>query len=135
MLRAADHPDVSSPEQRDAPVGGQAVLEGVMMRGVSTWAVATRKDGEIAVESNPVVSWAARHRALRWPVIRGVVALGQSMQIGFKALEVSANAQAGPDEEELTKSTWAFTIVAALVLAIGLFFLVPFGLTTLVKGF
>src|SRR3954447_17203517 len=106
-----------------------------MMRGVSTWAVATRKDGAIAVESHPVVSWAARHRALRLPVIRGVVALGQSMQIGFKALEVSANAQAKPGEKELTKSTWAFTIVAALVLAIGLFFLVPFGLTTLVKGF
>jgi uncharacterized protein YqhQ len=63
---------VSSPEQRDAPVGGQAVLEGVMMRGVSTWAVATRKDGEIAVESHPVVSWVSRSRALRWPVIRGV---------------------------------------------------------------
>ena len=73
------HLNVSSPEQRDAPVGGQAVLEGVMMRGVSTWAVATRKDGEIAVESHPVVSWTRRSRALRWPVIRGVVALGQSM--------------------------------------------------------
>ena len=88
---------MSSPEQRDAPVGGQAVLEGVMMRGVSTWAVATRKDGEIAVESHPVVSWVRRSKALRWPVIRGVVALGQSMSIGFKALEISANAQAPED--------------------------------------
>jgi uncharacterized protein YqhQ len=124
---------VSSPEQRDAPVGGQAVLEGVMMRGVSTWAVATRKDGEIAVESNPVVSWAARHRALRWPVIRGVVALGQSMQIGFKALEVSANRQ-NPEQEPVTRTQWAFTIAAALALAIGLFFVVPVVLTSLVKG-
>src|SRR6478609_5969804 len=105
-----------------------------MMRGVSTWAVATRKDGEIAVESNPVVSWAARHRALRAPVIRGVVALGQSMSIGFKALEVSANAQANPGDKELSKTTWAFTIVAALVLAIGLFFVVPVALTSLIKG-
>ena len=64
------------------------------MRGVSTWSVATRKDGEIAVESFPVVSWTRRSRVLRWPVIRGVVALGQSMSIGFKALEISANAQA-----------------------------------------
>ena len=94
---------MSSPEQRDAPVGGQAVLEGVMMRGVSTWSVATRKDGEIAVESHPVVSWTRRSRALRWPVIRGVVALGQSMSIGFKALEISANAQAEPDEEPITQ--------------------------------
>src|SRR4051794_22163117 len=105
-----------------------------MMRGVSTWSVATRKDGEIVVESHPVVSWTRRSRALRWPVIRGVVALGQSMSIGFKALEVSANAQASPDEKPMGKGTWAFTIVAALALAIGLFFVVPVALTSLVKG-
>ena len=125
---------MSSPEQRDAPVGGQAVLEGVMMRGVSTWAVATRKGGVIAVESHPVVSWAARHRALRLPVVRGVVALGQSMSIGFKALELSAARQAKPGDKEMTKGTWALTIVAALALAIGLFFVVPVTLTSLIKG-
>jgi uncharacterized protein YqhQ len=124
---------VSSPEQRDAPVGGQAVLEGVMMRGVSTWAVATSKDGEVSVESHPVVSWVGRRRVLRWPVIRGVVALAQSLSIGFKALEISANAQAGPDEKPVGKATWAFTIVAALALAIGLFFVVPVMLTSLIK--
>ncbi len=105
-----------------------------MMRGVSTWAVATRKDGEIAVESHPVVSWTRRSRALRWPVIRGVVALGQSMSIGFKALEASANAQADPDEEPIAKTTWALTIVAALALAVGLFFVVPVLLTSVIKG-
>jgi uncharacterized protein YqhQ len=125
---------VSSPEQRDAPVGGQAVLEGVMMRGVSTWAVATRKDGEIAVESHPVVSWVSRSRVLRWPVIRGVVALAQSMSLGFKALEISANRQEPEGAEPISKKVWAFTIVAALALAVGLFFLVPFGLTYLAKG-
>jgi uncharacterized protein YqhQ len=125
---------VSSPEQRDAPVGGQAVLEGVMMRGVSTWSVATRKDGEIAVESHPVVSWTRRAKVLRWPVIRGVVALGQSMSIGFKALEVSANAQAPEDQEPISKRQWALTIVAALALAVGLFFVVPVVLTSLIKG-
>ena len=104
-----------------------------MMRGVSTWSVATRKDGEIAVESHPVVSWVGRSRVLRWPVIRGVVALAQSLNIGFKALEVSANAQADPDEEPIGKATWAFTIVAALALAVGLFFAVPVLLTSLVK--
>jgi uncharacterized protein YqhQ len=104
------------------------------MRGVSTWSVATRKDGEIAVESHPVVSWTRRSRALRWPVIRGVVALGQSMAIGFKALEVSANAQAPEDEEPISKRAWALTIVAALALAVGLFFVVPVVLTSLIKG-
>ncbi len=104
-----------------------------MMRGVSTWSVATRKDGEIAVESHPVVSWVMRSRVLRWPVIRGVIALAQSLSIGFKALEVSANAQAAEDEEPIGKFTWALTIVAALALAVGLFFVVPVLLTSIVK--
>src|SRR5271166_968768 len=101
--------------QRDAPVGGQAVLEGVMMRGVAHWAVAVRKPsaeqlseggltpeeaalGEIAVSSFPLDSAMRRHRLLRLPIVRGVVALGGSMAIGFRALEVSANAQLPPEE-------------------------------------
>jgi uncharacterized protein YqhQ len=127
---------VSSPltAQRDAPVGGQAVLEGVMMRGISTWAVAVRTpEGEIKVESYPLVSWARRSRALRWPVVRGVVALAQSLNIGFKALGMSANAQAGEDEKEISGPMWAFTIFAALVFAVGLFFVVPVVLTSLIK--
>ena len=84
--------------KRDAPVGGQAVLEGVMMRGVSTWAVAgpQPRRAQIEVTSEPIVSWAKRHRILRLPVIRGVVALGESLKIGFRALAISANAQLEP---------------------------------------
>jgi uncharacterized protein YqhQ len=129
--------------QRDAPVGGQAVLEGVMMRGVSTWAVGVRKPlpedapddalGEIGVESFPLTSALQKHRWLRLPVIRGVVALVESLQIGFKALGISANAQLEEDEEEIGKGMWAGTIVVALVFAIGLFFVVPVGLTSLIK--
>jgi uncharacterized protein YqhQ len=136
--------------QRDAPVGGQAVLEGVMMRGVSTWAVGVRKPlpeqiregglhgdeaalGEIEVVSHPLTSVLKRHRALRLPIIRGVVALGESLTIGFKALGISANAQLPEDEKEISGGVWAGTIVAALVLAIGLFFVVPVGLTSLIK--
>src|SRR3954452_24583252 len=93
-LSDARMPDGMPVASRDAPVGGQAVLEGVMMRGVSTWAVAVRKpDGEVEVTSEPLVSWAKRHRVLRWPVIRGVVALAESLRIGFRALAMSANAQ------------------------------------------
>src|SRR5680860_1153430 len=92
-------PDGALVAKRDAPVGGQAVLEGVMMRGVTTWAVAVRKpDGEIDITSETIVSWARRHRILRWPVIRGVVALAESMKIGFKALGISANAQLSEEE-------------------------------------
>ena len=141
--------------RRDAPVGGQAVLEGVMMRGVSNWAVAVRKPtdeqlaegerspeepalGEIEVTAFPLDSALKRHRLLRLPIVRGVVALGGSLAIGFRALEVSANAQLPPDEkdgsaEEIPKAVWAGTVVVALVVAIVLFFLVPVGLTSLIK--
>jgi uncharacterized protein YqhQ len=120
--------------QRDAPVGGQAVMEGVMMRGVSTWAVAVRKpDGEVDVQSFPLVSWTKRHRVLRWPVVRGVVALVESLNIGFKALGLSANAQLPDDEEPISGAMWFGTVVIALVFAVGLFFVVPVGLTSLFK--
>jgi len=158
--------------QFDAPVGGQAVLEGVMMRGVRNWAVAVRKPtgeqardehreptdaptGEIEVSSFPLRSAARKHRVLRLPVIRGVVALGGSLAIGFRALEISANAQLPPAEaaqdapaangavegengavgnEEIPRGVWAGTVIVAIVLAVGLFFLLPVGLTSLIKG-
>jgi uncharacterized protein YqhQ len=163
--------------RRDAPVGGQAVLEGVMMRGVSNWAVAVRKPsaeqlaegerspeeaalGEIEVTSFPLESALKRHRLLRLPIVRGIVALGGSLAIGFRALEVSANAQLPPAEakaddgvtldgagstngasgaeadepEEIPKAVWAGTVVVALIFAVVLFFLIPVGLTSLIKG-
>jgi uncharacterized protein YqhQ len=131
-------PDGMPVASRDAPVGGQAVLEGVMMRGVSTWAVAVRKpDAEIEVTSEPLVSWAKRHRLLRLPVIRGVIALGESLKIGFRALAISANAQLVDDDGEPAEPigglTWGLTIAASLALAIGLFFVVPVGATSLIK--
>jgi uncharacterized protein YqhQ len=126
---------------RDAPLGGQAVLEGVMMRGVSTWAVAVRKPpeegadgiGEISVQTAPLVSWMKRHRVYRWPVIRGVVALAESLGIGMRALSISASAQLPEEEQEISGGLWAGTIVIAVLFAVGLFFVVPVGLTSLVK--
>jgi len=142
-------PDGMPVAGRDAPVGGQAVLEGVMMRGVSTWSIAVRKPsplgsdgeplglGEIETTSEPIVSWAKRHRVLRLPVIRGVVALGESLKIGFKALAISANAQLeeeeGEEPEEIGGFTWGLTIAASLALAVGLFFVIPVGATSLIK--
>src|SRR3954449_348448 len=139
QLAEARMPDGKPVANRDAPVGGQAVLEGVMMRAVSTWAVAVRKpEGEVAVSSEPLVSWAKRHRVLRWPVIRGVVALAESLKIGFRALAISANAQIEPEEGEdeppqIGGFTWGATIALSLVLAVGLFFVVPVGATSLIK--
>jgi uncharacterized protein YqhQ len=143
-------PDGTVVSQRDAPVGGQAVLEGVMMRGISTWAVAVRKpvsedaaapglngeepEGEIEVQAFELDSVLRRHRWLRLPIIRGVVALGGSLAIGFKALGISANAQLPEEEQDISGGMWAGTIVVALVFAVGLFFVVPVGLTSLIKN-
>ena len=109
-----------------------------MMRGVSVWAVAVRTpEGQIEVESMPLVPWARRHRLWRLPVIRGVVALGESMKIGYKALAISANAQLEEDEEgekeEIGGWVWGLTIVISMLLAVVLFFVVPVGLTSLIK--
>jgi uncharacterized protein YqhQ len=131
-------PDGALVAKRDAPIGGQAVLEGVMMRGVSTWAVAVRNpEGQVEISSEPLVPWAKRHRIWRLPVIRGVVALGESLKIGFRALAISANAQMEEDEEgnkeEIGGWIWGLTVVLSLALAVGLFFVVPVGLTSLIK--
>ena len=124
--------------KRDAPLGGQAVLEGVMMRGVSTWAVAVRNpEGQVELSSEPLRPWAKRHRLWRLPVLRGVVALGESLKIGFRALAISANAQIEEDEEgkkeEIGGWLWGLTIALSLALSIGLFFVLPVGLTSLIK--
>jgi uncharacterized protein YqhQ len=131
-------PDGALVAKRDAPLGGQAVLEGVMMRGISTWAVAVRNpEGQIEITSESLVPWARRHRLWRLPVMRGVVALGESLKIGFRALAISANAQLEEDErgetEEIGGWVWGLTIALSLALAIGLFFVIPVGLTSLVK--
>src|SRR6185437_9046494 len=153
---------------KDAPIGGQAVLEGVMMRGVSTWAVAVRKPpkenlpdesdngavatiapaaglegvviashevadvdpataplGEIETHTERFVSWIKKRRAFRLPIVRGVVALAESLKIGFRALGIAANAQLGDTEEELSGRAWGVTIGISLLFAVGLFFVLP----------
>ena len=70
---------------------------------------------------------------LRLPVIRGVIALGESLKIGFKALGISANAQLPEEEEEISSGMWSGTVLLSILLAVGLFFLIPVGLTSLIK--
>lgn len=119
-------------------VGGQAVLEGVMMRSPGNWAVAVRTPaGSIAQVTRSIDSAMARHRYLRLPVIRGVIALGESLAIGFRALAISANyaAQeegAEPTEEpdkELSRGAIIFAFVIAIGFAVALFKVTP-GLIT-----
>jgi uncharacterized protein YqhQ len=77
-------------------VGGQAVLEGVMMRSPHAWAISVRKpSGEIASHSEPLERISDRHKWFAWPVVRGVVTLGHAMGLGFRALKFSANVALG----------------------------------------
>ena len=154
--------------QKDAPVGGQAVLEGVMMRGLTHWAVAVRlpapegaanvgngavnagngsvpadpsgngsvngaflaapADGElggIEVHRESFVPAIKKHRFYRIPVVRGTVALVESLGMGMKALGISANAQLEEPDEEISGKTWGFAVFISLAFAIGLFFVLP----------
>ena len=119
-------------------IGGQAVLEGVMMRGPRNWAVAVRKpDGEIAQVARSIDPLMARHWLLRLPIVRGVVALGESLSIGFRALSVSANYAAQEelegDEEPAEIGRWAlfFSFAVAIGFALMLFKVGPALLTDL----
>jgi uncharacterized protein YqhQ len=110
---------------REHYYGGQAVLEGVMMRGRDQWAVAVRKpDGDIHLEGHDIDSIAKRYRVLRWPGLRGVIALGQALSIGIKALTISSN-QSAEDEAKLTPRQTALSMVVALAVFIGLFIVFP----------
>src|SRR6266567_7574637 len=121
-----------------AAVGGQAVLEGVMMRGPRNWAVAVRKpDGEIAQVAREIDPLMARHWLLRLPIVRGVVALGESLTIGFRALSVSASYAAAEEKEgesepaEIGRWALAFAFLVAIGFAIAIFKVGPALLTDL----
>lgn len=105
--------------------GGQAVVEGVMMRGRDVWAIAVRKpDATIHIESHDIDSVAARHVILRKPGLRGVIALGQAMSIGFKALSISAR-ESSPEEEQLSSRQMALSMTIAAVIFLGIFIVLP----------
>ncbi|MFO8060549.1 MAG: DUF1385 domain-containing protein [Bacillota bacterium] len=112
--------------------GGQAVIEGVMMRSGEQMAVAVRSpDGSISVHREIVYPLAKRYPLLAWPVIRGAVSLIESLQMGIRALMFSANAQAGSAEEKLSPTEMAATLALALGAAVLLFILLPTFLTSL----
>jgi uncharacterized protein YqhQ len=105
-------------------IGGQAVLEGVMMRSPSNWALAVRKpNGQIAEHIQPISSPMARHRFFRLPVVRGVIALGESLAIGFRALAISANYAAqdanADEQEEVQTELSRWSLFFAFAIAIG----------------
>src|SRR5207302_4744914 len=74
-----------------------------------------------------------RRRVYSWPVIRGVVALAESLGIGLRALGISANAQLPEEDQQISGGAWAGTVAVAVLFSVGLFFVLPVGLTSLVK--
>ncbi len=107
-------------------VGGQAVLEGVMMRSPHAWAIACRKpSGEVSTHSEPLERLSEKRKWMAWPVIRGVVTLGHAMTLGFRALKFSANValeelQPVPTEQKKIEITgWMATV--NIVISVGFF--------------
>jgi len=106
-------------------VGGQAVIEGVMMRGPGKLSIAVRQpNGEILVDVRPTGTIADKYPLLKKPLLRGVVALCESLAYGMKALSFSAQAS-GEDEEKLDGKEMAMTIVFSVLLAVILFIVIP----------
>ncbi|HEY6627797.1 MAG TPA: DUF1385 domain-containing protein [Acidimicrobiia bacterium] len=107
-------------------VGGQAVIEGVMMRAPGAWSVAVRQpDSTITARREPLARLSERNRAARIPFVRGVLILWESLSLGFRALSWSAEKASGEEEEPLTSSQIGWTMVVAVVLFAGLFIVLP----------
>lgn len=119
----------------DLAVGGQAVIEGVMMRDAHRTATAVRlPSGDIDVETRMVSSIRDRYPVLNLPLIRGSVIMVESLIIGMRALSFSAQA-AGEEDEQMTKKEIAMTILFALVLASILFIVIPTGAAHLAAAY
>jgi uncharacterized protein YqhQ len=104
-------------------MGGQAVLEGVMMRGASQYAVAVRMpDGEVKVDVREVPGWAERYRNI--PLVRGVMGLGESLGLGYRALTWSANQQM-PPEEQVSEKALGWAVAVAVLVFSTIFILLP----------
>ena len=127
-------------------VGGQAVLEGVMMRSPHAWAITCRKpSGELATHSEPLERLSEKHKWMAWPVLRGVMTLGHAMALGFRALRFSANVQldelqqgmgeAAP-KKKFEISGWIATV--NVLISVGLFIFMykylPLVATTVLKN-
>jgi uncharacterized protein YqhQ len=114
-------------------IGGQAVIEGVMMKSPKYLSIAVRKPNKkISVKTESFKSIADKYKWLGWPLIRGVVNLIEMLAIGMQALTFSANEASGEEEEELTKTEIITTFLAAMLFTVAFFIILPFYLSKLV---
>lgn len=107
-------------------VGGQAVIEGVMMRSPGAWSVAVRQpDSTIVARREPLARLSERHKAARVPLVRGILVLWESLSLGFRALSWSAEKASGEEEEPLTGAQIGWTMAVALLVFAALFIVLP----------
>ena len=121
---------------RVSDIGGQAVIEGVMMRSPKTSAVAVRRyDGEIIVKRDDVGSIRERYKFLKFPILRGVVALVETLVLGIKTLSFSANVAMEEEgsKEQISPVAMFLTIAFAFGMAMLFFVFLPLGITQVLK--
>lgn len=113
-------------------VGGQAVIEGVMMKSSEAYSIAVRKpDNTIEVTKKPFTSLSKKYKFLNLPFLRGVVQLFEMLVIGVKALTWSANVAEDKEDEKLSKKEIGFTFLISIIMTIGLFIVLPYYATKL----
>ena len=126
-------------ERRQEPslaFGGQAIIEGVMIRSKKHVVICVRQpNGGISTKTEEINSISERHKVLRLPLIRGIVALIETMYLGVKGLYFSANVSLEEEDEKIEPKEMAITFVLAIALAIILFSIIPFFLTSLLTSF
>ena len=121
-------------EDRIISYGGQAVIEGVMMRGQKAFAIAMRApDGNIVVHREDLAK-VYRSRITKIPFLRGIILLWDALGLGMRALTVSANTQTG-EEEKLEGPALYLTLAVSLSIGIGVFFLLPAGVGGLAEKY
>jgi uncharacterized protein YqhQ len=131
-------PAATADRNVDMLIGGQAVLEGVMMRSLTGYSVAVRQpNGEVAIKKDKLVSITAKYPLLKLPVLRGSVVLIQSLILGMRALNYSASVATENEAGEQEMSNWAMasTMIVALAMGVGVFILAPLGITNLIRHF
>ena len=132
MVSGRKNPDpgVSLCDHPGPRIGGQAVIEGVMMRSPRSMAIAVRKpSGEIVVKRRGLTFFSEKSRLSKIPLLRGVITLVAALVLGMEALNYSANQAMSEEEQEIHPWTMGLTLTLALAFGMGLFFLVPLFLT------
>ncbi len=123
---SSERPNYEAPIDPTKTVGGQAVIEGVMMRAPGAWSVAVRQpDSTMTARREPLARLSERNSAARIPFVRGVLILWESLSLGFRALSWSAEKASGEEEEPLTGSQIGWTMVVAMLVFAGVFIVLP----------